>query len=279
MSFSGFFAITRPVNSLVSGLAAVLGYLVATGTLTPTSLILIPIAALVTAAGNVINDSCDAEIDAVNRPDRPIPSGAVSRSAARLFAATLFSAGIILSLFTNVLCLAIALFNALLLVVYAARLKSMPLTGNIAVSYLTASVFVFGGALAGTGGIIANLPLAAVTFLATLARELLKDAEDIEGDAAGGARTFPMVAGIRMTGRLALACSALAAIASIIPFCIWGIRYLAGIAVVDLVILAATVRALPCTTPACVKRSRATSMLKTGFFAALAVFALAAYFL
>jgi geranylgeranylglycerol-phosphate geranylgeranyltransferase len=71
----------------------------------------------------------------------------------------------------------------------------------------------------------------------------------------------------------------LAALVSLVPAVTWGVWYLAGIAVVDLVILAATVRALPCTTPACVKGSGATSLLKTGFFASLAVFALAAYFL
>ena len=68
------------------------------------------------------------DIDAINRPDRPIPSGAVSRAAARGYAVTLFLAGILVSFFTNPLCIAIAVFNSLLLIAYAARLKRTPLT-------------------------------------------------------------------------------------------------------------------------------------------------------
>ncbi len=83
--------------------------------------------ALVTAAGNVINDFFDAEIDAVNRPDRPIPSGAVTRTAARGFAVTLFLAGILVSFFTDSLCIAIAMINSLILIAYAGTLKRTPL--------------------------------------------------------------------------------------------------------------------------------------------------------
>ena len=130
MSLAGFLTITRPVNSLVAGLAAIVAYLIATGTIIPESLLLFVVVALITAAGNVINDFFDAEIDAINRPDRPIPSGAISRGAARGFAVTLFLAGILVSFFTNSLCIGIAIFNALLLVAYAAKLKRLPLTGQ-----------------------------------------------------------------------------------------------------------------------------------------------------
>jgi geranylgeranylglycerol-phosphate geranylgeranyltransferase len=279
MRLSGFFAITRPLNAFVSGLAAILGYIVATGAVTVSSLVLFPIVVLITAAGNVINDYFDAEIDAVNRPDRPIPSGTVRKSAARSFAVTLFLAGILLAFFTNALCFAIALFNSLLLAAYAARFKGVPLAGNIIVSYLAASIFLFGGALAGFEGLVPNLPLAAIAFFATLARELVKDAEDVEGDRAGGAVTLPIQSGVPLTCRLAFACSLLAVIASIFPYFTWGVPYLAGIAAVDAIILLSTARAVRCTSPACVKASKASSLLKAGFFASLLVFAAAAFLL
>jgi len=272
MTFRGFYFITRPVNSIVSGLAAILGYIIATGTITLSSLILILIVAIITAAGNVINDYFDADIDAINRPKRPIPSGDVRRSSARIFATILFLCGILLSLFSNVLCLTIVVLNSLVLIIYAAKLKSSPFIGNLAISYLAASIFLFGGAFAGLSGLIQNIPIAIITFLAMLARELLKDAEDVKGDSIGGARTLPIKIGIQKTGRIALIVAVLGVGASIIPFFRWGAWYLAGIAFVDLIILIAVIRALPCKTPDCVKMSYATSILKTGMFASLLIF-------
>jgi geranylgeranylglycerol-phosphate geranylgeranyltransferase len=279
MNIFGFYVITRPVNAIVSGLVAALGFLIATGTLVPAVLLPVTIVALITAAGNVINDYFDAGIDAINRPERPIPSGIISPGSARSFASLLFLAGILLCFFTNAACIAIALFNSVLLVGYAAKLKRIPLIGNFAVSYLSASIFLFGGAFSGVGGLFQNLPLSLITFLAMAARELLKDAEDVEGDSAGGARTLPLHIGIRTTGRVAFSFALLAICASLIPYSRWGSWYLLGIGIVDLVILMAASRALPCTTPGCVKVSQATTFLKAGMFGSLVVFTLAALFL
>jgi len=279
MRLAGFITITRPINSFVAGLAAIVAYLIDTGTVIPESLLLFFIVALITAAGNVINDFFDAEIDAINRPDRPIPSGAVSRGAARGFAVMLFFAGILVSFFTNSLCIGIAIFNVLLLIAYAAKLKSTPLIGNIVVAYISASIFLFGGALNGLDGLVRIIPIAAITFFAILSRELLKDAEDVEGDRAGGADTVPIRIGIKKTSEFALITTVLAVAASFIPYFWWGAWYLGGIIAVDIIIIIAALRGLNCETPACVKASMASSLLKAGMFASLVVFTLSAVFL
>ncbi len=222
MSLAGLLTITRPMNSVAAGLAAIVAYLIATGTVIPAVLLIFAVVTLVTAAGNVINDFFDVEIDRVNRPDRPIPSGQVSLPAARVYAATLFLAAILVCLFTNELCIAIAVFNSVLLIGYAARLKRTPLFGNIAVSYLAASMFLFGGALGGVPGLFHVIPFAVMTFFAMLARELVKDAEDVEGDRASGAVTLPIRYGIPVTMYLALFCAILGVIASLAPYLWWG---------------------------------------------------------
>ena len=279
MRLAGFITITRPINSFVAGLAAIVAYLIDTGTVIPDSLLLFFIVALITAAGNVINDFFDAEIDAINRPDRPIPSGAVSRGAARGFAVMLFLAGILVSFFTNSLCIGIAIFNVLLLIAYAVKLKSTPLIGNIVVAYISASIFLFGGAFNGLDGLVRIIPIAAITFFAMLSRELLKDAEDVEGDRAGGADTVPIRIGIKKTSEFALITTVLAVAASFIPYFWWGAWYLGGIIAVDIIIIIAALRGLNCETPACVKASMASSLLKAGMFASLVVFTLSAVFL
>ena len=279
MSVAGFFTITRPANAVVSGVTAIIAYLIATGTVIPSTVLLLVIVTLITAAGNVINDYFDADIDRINRPERPIPSGSVSPMAARGFAVTLFLSGLLVAIFTPSLCLFIAVINTLILVLYAAKLKSMPVVGNAAVAYLTASIFLFGGAFAGGDALVLMLPLAAITFLATMAREILKDAEDVEGDAEGGADTLPIRIGIRSTSRIALGFALAAAVASVVPYLRWGSWYLVGIFIVDILIILAVIRTLPCQTPACVKATRSTTLIKTGMFAALVVFALSAIFL
>jgi geranylgeranylglycerol-phosphate geranylgeranyltransferase len=279
MSLAGLLTITRPVNSVAAGLAAIVAYLIATGTIIPAALLLFAVVTLVTAAGNVINDYFDVEIDRVNRPDRPIPSGQVRLPAARAYAVTLFLAGILVCIFTNELCIAIAVFNSLLLIGYAARMKRMPLFGNIAVSYLAASMFLFGGAFDGIPGLFHVMPFAVMTFFAMLARELVKDAEDVDGDKVSGAVTIPIRYGIKVTVLLALACAILGVITSLCLYPRWGFFYICGILPVDLLILFACIRAVRCTRPEDVKVSGASPLLKAGMFASLVVFTLSAVFL
>ncbi|MGB9175528.1 MAG: geranylgeranylglycerol-phosphate geranylgeranyltransferase [Methanoregula sp.] len=279
MSAAGYIRITRPVNAVAAGLAAVVAYLIATGTFIPAILLLFVVVSLITAAGNVINDYFDVEIDRVNRPDRPIPSGQVSLPAARAYAVLLFLAGILVCLFTNELCIAIAIFNSLLLIGYAAWLKRTLLIGNIAVSYLAASMFLFGGAFGGLPVLLHVMPFAVMTFFAMLARELVKDGEDVEGDKASGAVTLPIRYGMKATMFLASACALLGIAASLIPYLWWGSWYISGILLVDGIILFACMKAIRCTTPSCIKTTGASTFLKAGMFASLVIFTLSALFL
>jgi geranylgeranylglycerol-phosphate geranylgeranyltransferase len=112
-----------------------------------------------------------------------------------------------------------------------------------------------------------------------VSRELLKDAEDVKGDRAGGADTLPIRIGIKKTSELALITTALAVAASFIPYFWWGIWYLGGIIAVDIILIIAALRALGCETPGCVKASNASNLLKAGMFASLVVFTLSAVFL
>jgi geranylgeranylglycerol-phosphate geranylgeranyltransferase len=279
MSLTGYVTITRPVNSLAAGLAAIVAFIIATSGIIPEALLLFAVVALITAAGNVINDYFDVEIDRVNRPDRPIPSGQVSLPAARAYATTLFLAGVLVCLLTNALCIAIAVFNSLLLIAYAAKLKRTPLLGNIAVSFLAGSMFLFGGALGGLPGLYQVLPFAVMTFFAMLARELVKDAEDVEGDRAIGAVTLPIRQGIPFTMYLALFCAVLGIVSSLVPYLRWGFWYLCGILLVDAILMTAVLKTVRCTTPEGVKASGASTLLKAGMFASLIVFTLSALFL
>ena len=278
MRLPGIVRIIRPVNAVVAGLAAILGYGIAAGNLVTGTILLFSAVFLITAGGNSINDYFDADIDQINRPDRPIPSGEVIPGMAWNISFALFSCGILIAVFTNPVCFGIAVFNTLLLVLYAARLKRTLVAGNLAVSYLSASIFLFGGAYLGNEGIIRILPVVLVTFFAMLSREILKTAEDVEGDAASGADTVPVRYGVRSAVLLSAVFALCAVAGSIYPVLWWGNWYLGGILIVDSVIIFAAVRPVSCTDSRCIRESGATTLLKAGMFGSLVVFTLAALF-
>ena len=269
----GYLKIIRPANSIAAGLAVLLGVIIATGNIPVETLPLIAVVFLITGAGNVINDWCDSEIDAINRPDRPIPSGAVSKKGALIYSAVLFAAGIAICLmpFINPLCLVFAVINSAILILYAKTFKGQPLIGNICVSYLAASIFLFGGASAGIEGLIQNTVIAAITFFAMLSRELLKDAEDIEGDRAGGAKTLPMIIGVSKTGKLCLALAGTGVLISLLaPLKFRCLYYLILIAVADAIILYAAAKGARAADSKALIDSKATTILKAGMFLATA---------
>jgi len=244
----GLLELTRPVNAVVAGVLTLIGVFVAGGLAGPGQA-LVPAAAataatvLATAAGNAVNDYFDREIDRVNAPDRPIPRGAVSPRAALAFSGLLFGLAVALALTLPVVAIAIAVINLLALVAYTELFKGLPGVGNAVVAYLGGSTFLFGGAAVGeplTAGV-----LAALAALSTLARELIKDVEDIDGDRQEGLNTLPIAVGERPALAVALVALALAVAASPLPYLTGtlGVAYLVAVVPGDAVMLGAAIEA------------------------------------
>lgn len=190
--------LSRPHNMLAAAFAVLVGYYVSGGRDVREILTPAVFAALVTGAGNVVNDYFDAPIDRVNKPRRPIPSNRFPAGAAvKLYvaAAGLTSAGAFVLLKLDVAVLMVVWH--LLLFLYAHRLKRIFLVGNFVVASVAASAFAAGGLVAGRPGAVA-VPVV-IAFVFVLSRELVKGAEDVDGDARAGVRTLAVVAGIEGT--------------------------------------------------------------------------------
>ncbi len=153
-----------------------------------------------TAAGNSLNDYFDREVDKVAHPKRPIPTGAVTPSGALIVAVLLFAFALALSFMINLWSVAIVVTSIAVMVGYERLLKAEGIAGNLAISWLTVALFLFGGAAVERYDLA--WILAALAFLATLGREIVKDIQDIEGD-RGSRLTLPMRIGIRRAGILA----------------------------------------------------------------------------
>lgn len=227
----------RPLNCILAGVAVLIGAVIATGNLNIPELVLFSAfatAALVAGGGNAVNDYFDRDIDRVNRPHRPIPSGRITPRTALIIAQILFLAGIALTVFLNIYCLLLAALNSVVLFIYTWKLKRRGFVGNISIGYLVGSTLLFGGLA--TAHLRAEplipsglLVLVLMASLSTIGRELIKAIEDMKGDRELGFKTFPLGHGVGKTAVLAIGFLGAAIALSPIPYLlgIFGWQYLA----------------------------------------------------
>ena len=203
-----YIEILRPGNAVMGAITIILVALIDKTISIPIILAMLTVF-IETAAGNVINDYFDYNIDLINKPERPIPSGRISLENGRNYGYFLFFAatlcGFLISYMTNNwIPFAIVVFADVVLYLYAYKLKSTPLIGNLAVGFMTGFGFVFGGFCINNPSIImTSVFLGFFAFVMTTAREIIKDIEDIEGDKADGAKTLPIMIGARVPAIIA----------------------------------------------------------------------------
>lgn len=151
---------------------------------------------LIAAAGYIINDYYDIKIDAINKPDRLVIGTAIRRRPAMFAHMILSVLGVAIGFW---LYFPIGLINTgavLLLWGYSARLKKMPLVGNIVIALLSASMLLVVAVYDDSLNRI-TIGYSLFAFLISLIREVIKDMEDMKGDASFDCRTLPIVLGIR----------------------------------------------------------------------------------
>ena len=192
----GIILLLRPVNILITFISVFIGAWVG-GNIYPLEKLFYAClsGALICGGGNVLNDYFDAESDMINKPNRPIPSGIICKLNALLLWIIISIIGFTLSFFISLNGVFIAATAVVLLFFYNSFIKNTVLIGNIVISFLTGLAFIYGGEAVGNikGGFIP----AVFAFLFHLGREVIKDAEDIEGDSAAELCTFPIKYGIK----------------------------------------------------------------------------------
>jgi 4-hydroxybenzoate polyprenyltransferase len=172
---------------------------------TPSIILIILSTMLVGGAGFVINDLYDVRTDSINRPDRA--AGAIAPGQLRIFYGVLVIVGGVLAAWAGARLGLLHLWGLYPLAVfslwlYSARLKCMPLAGNIWVACFTGGVVILVGLpviLHQQTPWIGPAFWSYVEFAAwtNLYRELVKDLEDLPGDRSAGCATLPVAWGER----------------------------------------------------------------------------------
>lgn len=177
-------------------------------------------AGLVCAAGNIVNDLVDIDIDRINRPRRVLVRQALSRRYVITLAIILNMAALGVALTVSTAVALIGLVAVGLLMAYNLWFKRVTFLGNIVIALLGGLTFLTGGMavdVAGAFQLPGPLIPALFAFLFHLVREIIKDVQDIEGDRRLGVKTLPQAIGVGWSLRLALGFFLVLVAATLVP--------------------------------------------------------------
>ncbi len=246
MKGRGLIDIIRPVNCLMMGIAVVVGEIIASSSIkTP---FIYPLRTMfgfltgffLTASSMVINDYVDREIDMINQPQRPIPSGALSPRTALAYSVILATVGLATSIYIGIAAFLVAISSYAVAVFYNVWGKKTGLIGNLMVSYTVMIPLLYGSLVVNvlSGKIII---FSIIIFLANTGREITKGIVDVQGDRVKGVMTLAVKYGLRAAASYAFSFYASAIALSIIPYIagLAGTLYLILVLIVDIIIGAA----------------------------------------
>lgn len=176
------------------------------------------------SSGYAFNDYCDAEIDKINFPNRPIPSGRVSKREVLLYFSFLFIIATVIAYYFNPETLVVFIIAGVLINAYSSFLRRYyfsPLFSSISAALIFVGV---GLALNPAGflkpdGDILPVPiilLALWMFFANNAHVLSDASGDIEGDRKFGKITVPVKFGLPLASKLVLFNNSIAILISIV---------------------------------------------------------------
>lgn len=181
--------------------------------------ILISASILIASSGYIINDYFDLNIDRVNKPEKLVVGKIIKKRTAIIWHWFFSLMGLMCSFWYSrqIGNYVPAFFNVITLILlwfYSASLKKKPLIGNTLIAILTSWV-VFSIYFSLENDWMLNINAstqkpqthifkftilyAGFAFIISLIREVVKDLEDMEGDAKYGCATLPLVWGVKPT--------------------------------------------------------------------------------
>ncbi len=233
-----FIELLRPVNGFLAAAAVLVGAFVSRSPTLWWPAFAGAVSAFAAAgAANALNDRLDLVSDRINRPGRPIPSGRLSRAAATTAACVSGLVSVGMAAVIGPSAVTLALTWLALTAFYSRVLKGVPLAGNVAVALVAATPFLMGGFSQGKY-LLAAIPCV-LAFFIHLAREIVKDVEDIAGDEAAGVRTFAVRRGASASFAIVRGALIVLMALAVLPlaFRVYGWGYASVLVVIDVVLV------------------------------------------
>ncbi len=239
MHARGALDLIRPVNCAMIGFAVIVGAFVSKPPLIQVAQLGLGFLTgfFICAYSMAVNDVYDVEVDRVNRPERPIPSGRISVQEASRLSFMVLAVGIACSVLSlSPLALVIAAAYAFLSWLYNSKAKKTGLAGNLIVASSLAIPFIYGGAVSGgsIGGSLL-LMMALTAFFSGVGREVVKAMADVDGDAKRNVNSIARSRGLGFASAVGALFFLLAVLTSWVPL-ITGLAnraYTFGVAIPD----------------------------------------------
>lgn len=233
--------IIRPVNCAMIGFAVIVGEFVSKPAILPVvqSILGFLTGFFLCAFSMVVNDIYDIEVDRVNQPMRPLPSGKMSVMGANRLSVLLLLVGIACAFLSlNAAAVAVAALYTFLSWLYSYRAKKAGVAGNVIVASSLAIPFIYGGVISG-GSIFGSLLLlmALTAFFSGVGREVVKGMADVEGDERRGVRSLARGSGLNAAAAAGALFFILAVVTSWMPlvFKLANSYYSFGVVVPDVI--------------------------------------------
>jgi geranylgeranylglycerol-phosphate geranylgeranyltransferase len=202
--------------------------------------------AFITSAGFSINDYFDRESDAIIKPKRPIPSGALNLKQVISISAVLFAVGLFFAFLINWLSFMILLVDSILLIIYSAFVKRKSgFAANLLVGLLVGTAFIYGEATISVSQTVSlvSLSLYPICF-GTIGGNILRDILSFEGDSKIGYPTLPQNIGNKASIDIAAYFFIATAILAPLPFLLgfFSVYYLALVVLWGIILVYSSLR-------------------------------------
>ena len=210
----------RPELSLAAGICALTGQILALDGLPHLQSALLAFVCVfcLSATALILNDLFDYEVDKINAPERPLPSGDVTPADVIALTALTSLIGLACALALNWTAFWVALGLWIIGFVYNWRTKQAGFIGNLMVSTSVGMTFAFGAISVNAPWNVFVWAFSLMAFFLDLGEEIAGDAMDMEGDKQRGSRSIALLRGRAFALRLTLLFWAAAILSSFLPF-------------------------------------------------------------
>ena len=237
----GLINLMRPELPFAAGISVIMGEIITLGHLPSLKELFLGFmwGFFLSGSAMILNDYFDIEVDKINAPDRPLPSGLISPATAIVFTFIITLIGLLISFFINLSAIILYIIFWFIGFFYNWKLKEKGLVGNLFVSSSVAVTIILGGIVVGSPWNKAVMIFSMMLFVFDLGEEIAADAMDIEGDKKRNIKSIAILIGRKKALYISFLLFIIFIVLSFLPviFNLFGVSYLFVISLTNIMIL------------------------------------------